>query len=269
MARDPVAARSRATKGDEMPPVPADWFPSRDAKADRVLLYVHGGSFIVGPSPRVTALAAGIAHEAGARLYAPRLRLAPEHACPAAVDDVVTSCRWYRGRWPKHEMFAIAETSGAAILLAALQGLRDAGEELPLGVVLLSPWVDLSLQSWSVVHASLMGTCTYSMQHAALMAHLYLQGRPATDPIASPLFGDFTGLPPLLIHADESDMVFDDAARLAARVKETKGPPVQMLVDDVPLWEQMHGARQRRRAIAPILAFMEARSRAARKSSQA
>jgi acetyl esterase/lipase len=258
-----TSSETSAMAGREQP-VPADWIPLPKSGANRAVLYVHGGSFIVGPSPRITALVARLAEEVGAELYTPRPRLAPEHACPAAVDDIVAAYRWYRARWPKREMFAIAETSGAAILLAAMQGVRDAGERLPAGIILLSPWVDLSLQSWSVVHASLTRTDAYSMEHVALMAHLYLQGRSPTDAIASPLFGDFSGFPPLLIHAHKSDIVYDDAIRLAARVNARPGcAPAQLLADDTPLWEQMGSAKQRRRAMAPVVDFINACSSAA------
>jgi monoterpene epsilon-lactone hydrolase len=252
------AVRARAPSG-EMAPIPADWFAPRNTKAEGVVLYVHGGSFIVGRSPRITSLVSRFAAAAGARLCVPHYRLSPEYPCPAAVEDIVAVYHWHRSRWPKRQMFALAESSGASILLAALQKIRDAHEAMPTGVMLLSPWVDLSLQSWSVVHASLAHTVPYSMDTLALMAHLYLQGRSSTDPIASPLFGDFSGFPPMLIHASKSDILFDDAVRLAERVGANRRiPPAQLWVDEAPLWERVHNVKQRRQSIARVATFMRA-----------
>lgn len=241
----PLAANTNARTRE--PPVPADWFaPKQHKKSRGVVFYVHGGSFIVERSPRITSLVARFAAAADARVFAPNYRLAPEHPCPAAVDDIVAAYCWYKELWPDEPLVALAESAGAAILLAALQIVRDRGVALPCGIVLLSPWVDLSLQSWSVVSASLAGTTPYTMESLALMAHLYLGGRPATDPVASPLYGDFSGFPPMLIHASKGDILFDDALRLADRVREAAGNlTVRFWADETHVWERMHSVKAR------------------------
>lgn len=205
------------------PPVPSDWFAPIRGEPHGFVFYVHGGSFILERSPAITDLVTRFAAATGARVYAPNYRLAPEHPCPAAVDDIVKAWSWFRETWPDEPVVALAESAGAAILLAALQQIAADGEELPAGVMLLSPWVDLSLQSWSVIANSLSGATGSTMEALAMMAHLYLDGRPATEPAASPLFGDFTGFPPMLIHASRSDILYDDAVRLAERVREVGG----------------------------------------------
>jgi acetyl esterase/lipase len=241
----PLAANANARTRE--PPVPADWFaPKQKNKSRGVVFYVHGGSFIVERSPRITSLVARFAAAANARVFAPNYRLAPEHPCPAAVDDVVSAYRWYKELWPDEPLVALAESAGASILLASLQILRDAGVPLPGGIVLLSPWVDLSLQSWSVVGASLAGTTPYTMESLALMAHLYLGGHAATDPVASPLYGDFAEFPPMLIHASKGDILFDDALRLAERVRKAAGNlTVRFWADETHVWERMHSVKAR------------------------
>lgn len=246
------------------PPVPADWFePNERDSENGVVFYVHGGSFVVERSPRITALVGRFAAAAQARVFAPNYRLAPEHPCPAAIDDIVAAWRWHRRQWPDVPAVALAESAGAAVLLAALHRIRDAGEQMPCGIVLLSPWVDLSLQSWSIVAASLAHSTPYTMESLALMVHLYLQGRPATDAVASPLFGDFRGFPPFLIHACEGDILFDDAKRLAERVRAVNGNlTVRVWTDETHVWERMHSAKARQ-SIAFAARFIRDRLEAA------
>ena len=226
------------------PPVPCQWFAPHKGEPHGYVFYVHGGSFIAERSPRLTAMVAQFAARANARVFAPDYRLAPEHACPAAVEDIVAAYRWFREAQPDEPIVALADSAGSAILLAALQQARDEGVAMPDGVVLLSPWVDLSLQSWSVVAASLTGTTGTSMEALALMAHLYLQGAPATDPVASPLYGDFSGFPPMLIHASKGDILYDDATRLADRIREIGGDlTVRLWAAESHVWERTNSAR--------------------------
>lgn len=232
--------------GLSSPPAPSEWFAPRKATPRGFVFYVHGGSFIAERSPKITELVARFAAAAEARVFAPSYRLAPEHPCPAAVDDILAAWRWFHETWPDEPVVALAESAGAAILLAALQQGRDEGLPLPSGVVLLSPWVDLSLQSWSVTVASLMGTTPYTMESLALVARFYLDGRPGTDPIASPLFGDWSGFPPMLIHASRGDILYDDAVRLADRIREVGGDlTVRLWSDETHVWERMRTPKAR------------------------
>jgi acetyl esterase/lipase len=230
--------------GLSAPPAPSEWFAPRTKTPRGFVFYVHGGSFIAERSPRITQLVARFAATAEARVFAPSYRLAPEHACPAAVDDIVAAWVWFQETWPGEPVVALAESAGAAILLAALQQARERGLAMPSGVVLLSPWVDLSLQSWSVTAASLVGTTPYTMESLALVARFYLDGRSATDPVASPLFGGFEGFPPMLIHASRGDILYDDAVRLADKVRDAGGDlTVRLWSDETHVWERMHTAK--------------------------
>lgn len=228
------------------PPVPSEWFGPVKGEGRGFVFYVHGGSFVFDRSPALTELVMRFAAGAGARVFAPNYRLAPEHPCPAAVDDIVSAFRWFRQTWPDAPVVALAESAGGAVLLAALQTLRHAGDELPDGVVLLSPWVDLTLQSWSIIASTLGGSTGGTMPALALWAHLYLDGRPAGDPLASPLFGDFRGFPPMLIHASRGDLLFDDSVRLAERVREAGGDlTARLWVDDAHVFEKSASPKAR------------------------
>ncbi|NOT42645.1 MAG: alpha/beta hydrolase fold domain-containing protein [Alphaproteobacteria bacterium] len=184
------------------------------------LVYVHGGSFIAARSPRLTALIARIAKAARMNTVMVDYRLAPEHPCPAAVDDVVAAVQDLieRGQ-PAARIGIVAESAGAAIALAAALKLRDAG--LALGAFcFLSPWTDLALTGLSTAARSVTGESPINMESMAICAHLYLQGMSAIDPSASPVYGDLRGLGPMLIQTSRTDALHDDACRLANRAHE-------------------------------------------------
>lgn len=246
-------------RGLSPPPAPSEWFAPRAAPARGFVFYVHGGSFMAERSPRITQLVARFAASAQSRVFAPSYRLSPEHPCPAAVEDIVAAWAWFQATWPGEPVVALAESAGAAVLLAALQRARDLGMPMPCGVVLLSPWVDLSLQSWSVTAASLMGTTPYTMESLALVARFYLDGRAATDPVASPLFGSFEGFPPMLIHASRGDILYDDAVRLAERVRQVGGDlTVRLWAEETHVWERMQTPKARQ-SIALAAEFIRRR----------
>lgn len=226
------------------PPTPCEWFAPHKGTPSGHVFYVHGGSFIAERSPRLTLMVAQFAARANARVFAPDYRLAPEHPCPAAVEDITAAYRWFKEHQPDEPVVALADSAGASVLLAALQRARDEGEAMPEGIVLLSPWVDLSLQSWSVVAASLMGSTGSTMEALGLMAHLYLQGGSATDPAASPLYGDFSGFPPMLIHASKGDILYDDATRLADAIRDVGGDlTVRLWASETHVWERTDSTR--------------------------
>jgi acetyl esterase/lipase len=226
------------------PPAPSEWFKPRNKKARGYVFYVHGGSFVADRSPRITQLVARFAATAEARVFAPSYRLAPEHPCPAAVEDILAAWAWFNETWPGEPVVALAESAGCAILLAALQQARAGGLPMPSGIVLLSPWVDLSLQSWSVATASLLGTTVHTMESLAIYGRFYLNGLSPTDPVGSPIFGSFDGFPPTLIHASRGDILYDDAVRLAERMRDAGSDlTVRLWAEETHVWERMHTAK--------------------------
>ena len=207
--RAPVAAMNQAMDGMTVRPVERDlakltWIEGPGRRDDAAVLYIPGGSFSVERSPRITALMAGLARRAGMPVLVCDYRLAPEHPCPAAIDDAVAAVRWLIAQRLAPGAIAIAaESAGAAVALAAAQRLAAQGVKLG-ALAFLSPWVDLTLQRPGRINP-LTRVC----------AALYLAGRDPTDPVASPVFGAFAGLPPLAIHASRADPLFCDAALLS------------------------------------------------------
>jgi acetyl esterase/lipase len=190
----------------------AEWIAMPNSAPDRVVLYLHGGGYIMG-SPRThRELAARIAREAAARVLLLDYRLAPEHPFPAAVDDATAAYRWLRGRGLDARSIAVAgDSAGGGLTLATLLALRDAGESLPACAVCLSPWTDLEATGAS---AQPGGADDPMVGLAGLhdSGRLYA-GERTRDPLASPLHGDFTGLPPRLLQVGTRELLLDDSTR--------------------------------------------------------
>jgi len=217
-----------------------EWISAADAPRDSAVLYVPGGAFIMKRSDRMTALAARLARMSGARLRIADYRLAPEHPCPAAVEDVAAALlALYADGLAPDRVVVACDSAGGAIALAALQRLKAKGVEMPAGLAMFSPWMDLALTGFSLLSSGLSGISPFTMEMTALCARLYLQDKVlAVDPVASPVFGDLEGMPPMLVHVSVEDSFYDDSKLLARRVKEAGG---QMLMRVWPMgghvWE--------------------------------
>jgi acetyl esterase/lipase len=187
-----------------------------------------------------------LAATTGARGATLEYRLAPEHPYPAAVEDAQAAYRWLltEGGVEPAKLVVGGDSSGAGLALAALVGLRDAGDPMPAGAVCFSPWVDLSLSAPSLTANSATDP-QVSRKRLAGMAARYLDGIDPSSPYVSPLFADLSGLPPLLIQVGGAEALLDDSARLA-RVAAAAGCEV-----DFEEWPNMIHVWQ---AFAPGLA---------------
>jgi epsilon-lactone hydrolase len=182
---------------------------------DAALLYIHGGCYIAGSAEGICGLAAGLGKSAGVTTYSINYRLAPEHPCPAALEDAVAAYQALivRGLSPARIVIG-GESSGGGLALATLVALRDAGVALPAAAFLISPWTDLALAGASI-RAKAQSDELLTEQGLRAAAARYLDGSPSRRPDASPLYADLRGLPPTLIHAGSAEILLDDAVRTA------------------------------------------------------
>jgi monoterpene epsilon-lactone hydrolase len=199
------------------PPVPTS----------RSVVYVHGGGYSLGSPESHRPLAARIARRLEAELIVPRYRLAPEHACPAALDDVLAVWRAL-ARESGQQRLLIGDSAGGGLALAAAMCLRDAGAPLPAGLVLLSPWADLTMSGASV-DALAQHEVMLRRPGLELMAERYAGALPRQDPRVSPAFGMFEGLPPTLIQVGGHEVLLDDARDVAGKA-ERAGVAVELQI---------------------------------------
>jgi acetyl esterase/lipase len=218
--------------------VPAEWVTAPGADASRAILYLHGGGYAIGSISSHRELAARISRAAGARVLLIDYRLAPEHPFPAAVDDAVAAYRWLVASGLTPPGLAIAgDSAGGGLTVAALVSLRDSGDTLPAAGVCLSPWVDLEGTGASMTERAALDPMV-AADRLRVYANAYLGGADPRSPLASPLYADLRGLPPLLIQVGTAETLYDDASRLADRAR-TGGVEVtfEACQDMIHVWQ--------------------------------
>lgn len=216
------------------------WICTPSSRVDHVILYVHGGAFVSGSIESHLPITSALAELANCRVYAVDYRLAPESLFPAALDDCKAAFKaLVDDRGIKH-LAVVADSAGAALALATQMSARDDGLRQADVLVLLSPWTDLGCSS-SSYQARVNMDPLLSQQFLGKMAKLYLGEHDPADPSASPQFGDFTGLAPLLIQVGTREVLYGDALGLG-KVAQAAG-----IEYDLDVWPDMihvwHGFR--------------------------
>ncbi|MBI2562969.1 MAG: alpha/beta hydrolase [candidate division NC10 bacterium] len=199
--------------------LPAEWLRPPSARADATVLYLHGGGYAIGSAKSHRHLAVAIAKAAGTRALLVDYRRAPEQPFPAAVEDAVASYRWLLATGQAAQRVVVAgDSAGGGLTVAMLLALRDAGTALPAAGVCISPWVDLTCSGLSY-QTKAASDPMVTREGVARMAAWYLAGADPKTPLASPLYADLRGLPPLLVHVGSEEVLLDDARQLAAQAR--------------------------------------------------
>lgn len=211
--------------------VSVEWIDTPESRPAEVLLFLHGGGYAVGSLNTHRHLVADLARAGQLRGLSVEYRLAPEHPFPAAIEDAITVYRWLVNEGIDPARIVVAgDSAGGGLTLATLLALRDAGETLPAAAVLLSPWTDLAATSESITaKAAVDPMLTPNDLHR--YAAWYLGDRDSKDPMASPLYADLAGLPPLLIHVGTAEILLDDSVLLAERARAA-GVDVSLVVEN-------------------------------------
>jgi monoterpene epsilon-lactone hydrolase len=198
----------------ELGGVPGEWV-ARAGATKPVLLYLHGGGYFGCSAASHRPITAAFALH-GFRVFAPDYRLAPENPFPAALDDAVSA---YRGllneeHLPEHIVVG-GDSAGGGLALCLLLALRAARVPLAAGAALFSPWTDLAATGESI-RTNAARCAMFHGPDINLSARYYLGDTDPRNPLASPLYADFTGFPPMLIHVGADELLRDDSTRLAA-----------------------------------------------------
>ena len=204
--------------------VPSEMAIADGATSATATLYLHGGGYVIG-SPRThRELAKRLSAATGGAVLTPDYRLAPENPFPAAVEDAVSAYEWLLDQGRAPETLAIAgDSAGGGLTIAALISLRDRWLPMPSCAVCLSPWADMEGVGESMSGKAAVDPISQRDGLLALAA-AYLAGANPRDPLAAPIYGDLSGLPPLLIQVGTRETLYDDAVRLANRANQAEVP---------------------------------------------
>jgi epsilon-lactone hydrolase len=206
----------------------------RGTDATNVILYFHGGVYVIGSAATSVPLVSDLARRTGAKAVTLDYRLAPEHPYPAAVEDAQAAYRGILEQGIDPGQIALAgDSAGGGLAVAVLLALRDAGAPLPSCAYLMSPYADLTMSGETFLEKQALDPILTPVG-VRLRVPDYVAGADASDPLISPVFGDLRGLPPLLIQAGSNEILLSDALRLAARAATADVPITLEITPGVP-----------------------------------
>jgi monoterpene epsilon-lactone hydrolase len=239
--------------------VPAEWVRTPGVSDDCVVLYLHGGGYVIGSLVTHRSLVARVGRASGARALSVDYRLAPEHPYPAAVEDATAAYRFLLEQGVAPSKIVVAgDSAGGGLTLATLLSLRDAGTPLPAAGVCMSPWADLEGTGDSATSAD---DPLIELDGLREMGKQYVGGGAMRDPLCAPLYADYTGLPPLLIQVGTRELLLDDSRRVAERAR---GAGVDVVLEEeeglIHVWQMFpDDVPESKAAVERIGAFIRAR----------
>jgi epsilon-lactone hydrolase len=196
-----------------------------------VVLYFHGGVYVMGDAFLAADLASQVGRRVHAKVTSVDYRLAPEHPYPAAVDDALAAYQALlnNGIAPSDIAFA-GESAGGGLAIATLVNARDQKLPLPAAALVMSPYADLTLAGTTMETRRAVDPL---LSREALLARIpdYTSGHDAALGLISPVFADLSGLPPLIIQVGTHEVLLDDAIRLA---QQAATADVQVTLDITP-----------------------------------
>lgn len=206
----------------DMGGVPATLVTPDELKTDAVLMYIHGGAYIVGRPDGYHGIGGNYAKMLGARVYMPDYRLAPEHQFPAPIDDTLRAYEWLLEQNIAASKIAFAgESAGGAMVVSVMVAAKSKGLPLPAVGSSISPWANLEHTGASMSNREGLDPLN-SKPVLDILARAFLGDTLANHPLASPVFADVTGLPPILVQIGENELMLSDAMRLANHLAENR-----------------------------------------------
>ena len=206
----------------DMGGVPATLVTPDELKTDAVLMYIHGGAYIVGRPDGYHGIGGNYAKMLGARVYMPDYRLAPEHQFPAPIDDTLRAYEWLLEQNIAASKIAFAgESAGGAMVVSVMVAAKSKGLPLPAVGSSISPWANLEHTGVSMSNREGLDPLN-SKPVLDILARAFLGDTLANHPLASPVFADVTGLPPILVQIGENELMLSDAMRLANHLAENR-----------------------------------------------
>ena len=220
----------------------AEWLLERDSDCGRRMLFLHGGGYVAGGITAYRNFAMWVAQATRCAVLLVEYRLAPEHPFPAALEDAVAAFCWMREHGPDgpaaaRRAFLLGDSAGGGLALATLLALRERNAVRADGAVTFSAWTDLTNSGASMIENQDPDLGALKAV-PDLFAGLYLQGTDPRHPLASPLFANLEGLPPLLMQASAAEQFRDDTVRVAQKILSVGGEArFDLWPDLVHVWQ--------------------------------
>jgi monoterpene epsilon-lactone hydrolase len=242
MGNLPLAAGTSAEEVDAGG-VPSILCTRDGGEADPWLIYFHGGGYRICSARAYRAHGSQLAAACRARVLLVDYRLAPEDPFPAAVEDAVHAYRWVLDQGvDAGRIVAGGDSAGGGLTAALLLAARTQGLPFPAGGILLSGWLDLTNEAESYARNAATDTL-FPKASADEAAALYLQGHDPRDPLASPVFGDWSGMPPLLVLNGSIESLFDDSVRITETARAAGVDVTHTVYEDMPhVWQTTYPA---------------------------
>ncbi len=218
--------------------VSGEWVTVAESDPKRRLLYVHGGGYVIGSPVTHRRLCEDIARAGGCAVLNLDYRLAPEHPFPAAVDDAMSGLTLIQSHGPDGEgavdsMFVAGDSAGGGLTLATLLAARERGVDQPNAAIAISAWTDLAITGETIETRAEADPLITDVSMVQSMAAAYLGGTEATNPLASPLYADYAGLPPLLLQVGDAEVLLSDTTRVAERARAAGVDVVEEVWDEM------------------------------------
>ena len=237
--------------------IAGEWARATGAQPGATLLYLHGGGYFAC-SPRTHRPFSGTYAKQGFDVFVPDYRLAPENPFPAAVEDAEAAWQGLVDLGYAPDTLTVSgDSAGGGLCLALMLTLRDKHRPLPAAAALFSPWTDLAGTGASVV-GNARRDAMFWAPGLVRGGQTYLGGASAENPIASPHYADLHGLPPLLIHVGDREILRDDSTRLAEHARAA-GVAVDLRVWPVVphVWQLAQFVPEARQSLQAATAFLK------------
>lgn len=235
----------------------ADWVSVPESRDDRVLMYLHGGGYVIGDNVGYREFASRLARTCRCRVLVLNYRLAPENPFPAAVDDATLAYRWLLAQGLTAPQLAIAgDSAGGGLTFATLVALRDAGVDLPAAAVTYSPWVDLE-GTGSSCEPDAVDDPMITVDGLREMGLQYAADN-LRDPRAAPLHANLSGLPPVQVFVGTREILLDDAVRIVDNARAA-GVDAQLNIEEglIHVWPIFPGMPEGETALLETADFLD------------
>lgn len=224
--------------------VPGEWVVVPESDPNRRVLYVHGGGYVIGSAVTHRRLCEDIARAGGCAVLNLDYRLAPEHPFPAAVEDAIEGLKFIQGNGPDgagaaEATFVAGDSAGGGLTIATLLTAREQGVDQPNAAIGISAWTDLAITGETIQTRAGVDPLISDPSMVSGMAQTYLGEADAEDPLASPLYADYAGLPPLLLQVGDHEVLLSDTTRVTEKARAAGVDVTEEVWDEMfHVWHQ-------------------------------